>query len=149
MLHFSFFCGVCQLLVVDGVTTTEEYWFLLLSGSFYCVCGVGFFCNFLWKLQWVTIAEKEIWVRHVLFEIKRIPREQIKRCWICRKCIVVVLPRMSNIYRDCIVIDTGISRRPHQVEDGYNRKKQKYIILLDTAENRAVLRECGIMVENP
>jgi hypothetical protein len=47
------------------------------------------------------------------------------------------------------VIDTGISRRPHQVEDGYNRKKQKYIILLDTAENRAVLRECGIMVENP
>lgn len=146
---FLLSCGVCMLMVLDEATAPEKYWLLLLSGVFCCSCSVGFFFNLLRKLQWVTIDEKEICVRCVLFEIKRIPRDQIKRCWICRNCLVVNLPRMSNIYRDCIVLDIGISRRKSQVEDGYNRKKQKYIILLDTAENRAVLRECGIMVENP
>ena len=144
---FLFSCGVCMLMVLDEATAPDKYWFLLLSGVFCCSCSVGFFLNLLRKLQWVTIDEKEIWVRCVLYEIKRIPKEKIKRGWVCRKCLMVAY-RGCNVYRDCIVIDTGISRRRHQVEDGYCRKKQNYIIFRDTVENRLLLRECGIMVEN-
>ena len=127
----------------SGEVALIVIWILLALGGF-----VGFLLDFLHKWQWVTVGAEEIWVHCVLFEIKRIPKSEIKRCWVCRKCLMVV-HRGRNVYRDCIVIDSGISRRTHQVEDGYCRKKQKYIILLDTAENRLVLRECGIVLENP
>ena len=145
---FLLSCGVCILMVLDEATAPEKYWFLLLSGVFCCSCSVGFFFNLLRKLQWVTVDAEEIWVRCVLYEIKRIPKEKIKRCWVCRKCLMVA-HRGCNVYRDCIVIDTVTSRRRHQVDDGYCRKKQNYIIFRDTVENRLLLRECGIMVENP
>ena len=149
------YCAVCVVMLYGGMVVLPEVlgdgepgkvaliviWILLALGG-----SVGFLLNFLHKWQWVTVDAEEIWVRCALFEIKRIPKSEIKRCWVCRKCLMVVR-RGCNVYRDCIVIDTGISRRKHQVEDGYCRKKQKYIILLDTAENRLVLRECGIEVE--
>ena len=138
------------IFVLPGVLETGEpgevalvvIWILLAFGG-----TIWFFLEFLLKWQWVTVDPEEIWVRCVLFEIKRIPKEKIRQCWVCRRCLMVV-HRGCNVYRDCIVIDTGISRRRHQLEDGYCRKKQKYIILLDTVENRLVLREYGIVAEN-
>ena len=150
------YCAMCVLMlyggmvVLPGVLRNGEpgevalifIWILLTLGG-----TIGFFVNFLLKCQWVTVNQERIWVRCVLFEIKGITRSEIKRCWVCSKCLMVQGARMSNLYRDCIVIDTCISRRKHQVEDGYNRKKQKYIILPDSSQNRAVLRECWIEVE--
>ncbi len=122
---------------------------LVVIGMLLAVGGlIWFFIDFFLKWQWVTVDTQEIRARCVLFEIKSIPKTKIKRCWICQRCLMVV-HRGFNVYRDCIVIDTGISRRRHQVDDGYCRKKQNYIIFRDTVENRLLLRECGIVVENP
>lgn len=152
-LLYSFLYGIFLygcIFVLPGVLETGEPGkvALVVIGMLLAVGGlIWFFLDFLLKWQWVTVDAEEIWVRCVLYEIKRIPKEKIKRCWVCRKCLMVA-HRGCNVYRDCIVIDTGISRRCHQVEDGYCRKKQNYIIFRDTVENRLLLRECGIMVEN-
>ena len=152
LLYFA----VCAVMLYGGMVVLPEVlgngepgkaaliaiWIVLALGG-----SAGYLLNFMLKWQWVIVDQERILVRCALFEIKAIPRSEIKRCWVCKHCLMTTVMRNWNLYRGCIVIDTGISRRNHQVEDGYCRKKQKYIIFPDTVENRLVLRECGIVVE--
>ena len=104
--------------------------------------ALGIFClvDGVLNWQWVTVHENRISVRCVLFEIRSIPIEKIKRCWVCKGCLMTVVMRNWNIYRDCIVIDTVKTRKQHTIPDGFSRRKYRYIILPDTLENRAALR---------
>ena len=91
---------------------------------------------------WCDVCDS---VRCLFFEIKRIPIEKTKRCWVCP---VMIQYYKSWIYTyDFLVIDTAKARKKHTIPNGFCRKKYRYIILPDSLENRLALQKVGIMVE--
>lgn len=89
--------------------------------------------------QWVTVYGDRISVRCVLFEIRSIPISKVKRCWVCP--VWIQYYKSWGATYDFLVIDTAKTRKKHTIPDGFSSKKQRYIILPDTLENRYALRQ--------
>lgn len=115
----------------------------LLMTLLFGAMGIFFLVEFLRNWQWVTLDEAQVTVRCVLYEIRSIPFSRIKRCWACRAKVASLGRREA--YRDHIIIDTVKSRKQNTIPDGYSHKKQRYIILPDTPENRGTLRRFHIL----
>lgn len=95
--------------------------------------------DFLLNWQWVTVYADRISVRCLLFEIRSIPIEKIKRCWVCP--VMIRYLKGWHSFRDFLVIDTAKTRKKHTIPDGFSSRKHHYIILPDTPENRYALRQ--------
>lgn len=115
--------------------------FLLL----FFALGIFGLVRFLLDWQWVTVYADRISVRCVLFEIRSIPIEKIKRCWVCS--VMMSYIRGWRFYRDFLVIDTAKTRKKHTIPEGFSSRKHRYIILPDTLESRAALRSVELAVE--
>lgn len=133
---------------IGALTVAEAWQFVvcLLMALIFGAMGVFFLVEFLRNWQWVTVDAEQVSVRCVLFEIRSIPMEKIKRCFVSPKRLMVVC-RGPNIYRDCIVIDTAKARKNHTIPDGYSHRKRRYIIFPDTPENRVVLQKFSLRVQ--
>lgn len=114
---------------------------ILIFSLLFFALGIFGVVQFLLDWQWVTVYADRISVRCVLFEIRSIPIEKIKRCWVCKRCLMTIVMRSWHVYRDCIVIDTAMTRKGHTIPDGFSSRKHRYIILPDTMENRFALRQ--------
>lgn len=115
--------------------------FVLVFGLLMFALSVFGLVEALLNWQWVTVSQEKISVRCLFFEIRSIPIAKIKWCWVCKRCLMTIVMRSWNVYRDCIVIDTARKRKGHTIPDGFSSRKHRYIILPDTPENRYVLRQ--------
>ena len=134
-------CGAMSVIlcIVEPEMGPGKFVLLLLFGLFMLALGIFGLVDSLLNWQWVSLDSKNISVRCLFFEIKRIPIEKIKRCWVCP---VMIQYYKSWIYTyDFLVIDTAKTRKKHTIPNGFCRKKYRYIILPDTMENRYALRQ--------
>ena len=138
---FGIIAGVIFVIlcIVEPEMGPGKFVILLLFGLFLLALGIFGLVDSLLNWQWVSLDSKNISVRCLFFEIKRIPIEKIKRCWVCP---VMIQYYKSWIYTyDFLVIDTAKTRKKHTIPNGFCRKKYRYIILPDTPEARFVLRQ--------
>lgn len=134
-------CGAMSVIlcIVDPEIDTGKFVVVLLFGLFMLALGIFGLVDSLLNWQWVSLDSPNISVRCLFFEIKRIPIENIKRCWVCP---VMIQYYKSWIYTyDFLVIDTAKTRKKHTIPNGFCRKKYRYIILPDTPEARFALRQ--------
>lgn len=110
----------------------------LAGGGLYCIA-------FLQKWQWVRIDREAITVRCGLYPLRTVPLHQVERCFECKKWLWG--DRGQTIVRNCLVMDTVTDRETFAVRDGYNRKDQEYIVMLDTPKNRQALRNLRFHIE--
>ena len=78
-------CGAMSVIlcIVVPEIDTGKFVAVFLFGLFMLALGIFGLVDSLLNWQWVCLDSKNISVRCLFFEIKRIPIEKIKRCWVC------------------------------------------------------------------
>lgn len=116
----------------------EKSAFVIIFTLLWAGLSLVLFILDLRKIQWVLVEENKLTVYSLLGKIKQIQMEQITHAF--KMNAVVFSLKMTGFYRPCIVICLRKSIKKASVEDAYNRKKQKYMIIADTLENENILK---------
>ncbi len=112
-------------------------WGIVLYLLFLAVAlmGLGFD---LYELQWIEIEGGVIRARNIFGVVKELELAKIKKHF--RIHAVAYGVKTYNKYFYCIVLSANKSLPRSSVSDAYNRKRNRYLILPDSEENRRKIK---------
>lgn len=91
------------------------------------VMGYVYFFLSLIDLQWFKVIEDKIVVNNIFGLIKEINYINLKKAFVINETIFSI--KMLSITKPYLVLSNYKSLQKSQVNDAYNRKKHKYIII--------------------
>lgn len=94
----------------------------------FLVMAIYFFVITLINIQMFKLTNNKIIVKNIFGVIKEVSYSDIKR--IEKMDTTVYSLKMMNIKKNSIILFLNKSVKESQIEDAYNRKKNKYIVLL-------------------
>ena len=94
----------------------------------FLVMAIYFFVITLINIQMFKLTNNKIIVKNIFGVIKEVSYSEIKR--IEKMDTTVYSLKMMNIKKNSIILFLNKSVKESQIEDAYNRKKNKYIVLL-------------------
>ena len=93
----------------------------------FLVMAIYFFVITLINIQMFKLTNNKIIVKNIFGVIKEVSYSEIKR--IEKMDTTVYSLKMMNIKKNSIILFLNKSVKESQIEDAYNRKKNKYIVL--------------------
>lgn len=113
---------------------------LLLGSIFMFIFALFFIITLLFNYQVAKIIDDKIIVYNLLGKVNEIDVKDIKKVFYKNVLVTPILKRIS-IYKDVIILHKkDIKTRP-KLEEINNRKEYKFIIILDTIENRRLIKD--------
>lgn len=113
---------------------------LLLGSIFMFIFALFFIITLLFNYQVAKIIDDKIIVYNLLGKVNEIDVKDIKKVFYKNVLVTPILKRIS-IYKDVIILHKkDIKTRP-KLEEINNRKKYNFIIILDTIENRRLIKD--------
>lgn len=115
----------------------SKNWWALGWGILLCADCAMLFVS-IRDIQWFDVRNGNITVRCPFGIIKSVPLSQIKRAF--KTNAVIFYAKGFGVCRPHIVLCLIKSVKKSDIGDSYNRKKNKYIILPNTAETELMIR---------
>ena len=113
---------------------------LLLGSIFMFIFSLFFIITLLFDYQVDKIIDDKIIVYNLLGKVNEIDIKDIKKVFYKNVLVAPILKRIS-IYKDVIILHKkDIKTRP-KLDEINNRKKYNFIIILDTIENRRLIKD--------
>ena len=125
-LLFSIICCVPCLIGLIVCIAAKETWITLFyllflaSGLFLLVISII-------NLQWANIYNDKIVVRNIFGIIKEMEYVNINKAFKINATILSL--KMLRVRKECLVLSNKKSLQKSQIEDAYNRRKYKYLII--------------------
>ena len=136
LLFSIVFNSVCWIGLV--VLISEKSWILSLFEGVFLLLSIFLLFDAIRNIQWFKIRNGSIMVYSLFGIVKCVQFDQIKNAF----SVNAVIFRLKALafYRPHIVLCLNKSTRKSEIEDAYNRKKRKYIIVPYTEEMEALLQ---------
>lgn len=115
---------ICIGLVVLAI---GKEWIFFGGYIIFLVIGCAYFFLSLIDLQWFKVIEDKIVVNNIFGLIKEINYINLKKAFVINETIFSI--KMLSITKPYLVLSNYKSLQKSQVNDAYNRKKHKYIII--------------------
>lgn len=115
---------ICIGLVVLAI---GKEWIFFGGYIIFLVIGCAYFFLSLIDLQWFKVIEDKIVVNNIFGLIKEINYINLKKAFVINATIFSI--KMLSITKPYLVLSNYKSLQKSQVNDAYNRKKHKYIII--------------------
>ena len=113
---------------------------LLLGSIFMFIFALFFIITLLFNYQVAKIIDDKIIVYNLLGKVNEIDIKDIKKVFY-KNVFVTPILKMISIYKDVIILHKkDIKTRP-KLNEINNRKKYNFIIILDTIENRRLIKD--------
>ena len=113
---------------------------LLLGSIFMFIFALFFIITLLFNYQVAKIIDDKIIVYNLLGKVNEIDIKDIKKVFY-KNVLVTPIIKMISIYKDVIILHKkDIKTRP-KLDEINNRKKYNFLIILDTIENRRLIKD--------
>lgn len=113
---------------------------LLLGSIFMFIFALFSIITLLFNYQVAKIIDDKIIVYNLLGKVNEIDIKDINKVFY-KNVLVTPILKMSSIYKDVIILHKkDIKTRP-KLNEINNRKKYNFIIILDTIENRRLIKD--------
>ena len=123
------------------VSISEKSWILSVFWSVLLLTSIFLLFDAIRNIQWFKIRNGSIIVYSLFGIVKCVQFDQIKNAFSVNA--VIFRLKALTFYRPHIVLCLNKSTRKSEIEDAYNRKKRKYIIIPYTEETKILIQtEC-------
>ena len=126
------------ILMLIVMSINRETFGIVLSVVLFCVAIFSTLISVA-DLQWFVVENDKIVVRNIFGTINEVKYLDIKNCFIINAVILFV--RMATFRKPYIVLATNKTCQKGLVEDAYNKKRKKYIIIPYTENNVQLIKE--------
>jgi hypothetical protein len=116
---------LCSIGLIVMIASIDIIWIILFS--LLCLVFLFYFLYCLSNIEWFKIDSNKILVRNIFSVIKEVEYQNIKGAFITNVMIFSI--KMLGIRRPYLVLSTVKSLIKANVEDAYNSKKHKYIVI--------------------
>ena len=123
---FSLIMLILICIGLVGLAIGKE-WIFFGGYIIFLVIGCAYFFLSLIDLQWFKVIEDKIVVNNIFGLIKEINYINLKKAFVINETIFSI--KMLSITKPYLVLSNYKSLQKSQVNDAYNRKKHKYIII--------------------
>ena len=113
---------------------------LLLGSIFMFIFALFFIITLLFNYQVAKIIDDKIIVYNLLGKVNEIDIKDIKKVFY-KNVFVTPILKMISIYKDVIILHKKDIKTKPKLDEINNRKKYNFIIILDTIENRRLIKD--------
>lgn len=113
---------------------------LLLGSIFMFIFALFSIITLLFDYQVAKIIDDKIIVYNLLGKVNEIDIKDINKVFY-KNVFVTPILKMSSIYKDVIILHKKDIKTKPKLEEINNRKKYNFIIILDTIENRRLIKD--------
>lgn len=113
---------------------------LLLGSIFMFIFALFFIITLLFNYQVAKIIDDKIIVYNLLGKVNEIDIKDIKKVFY-KNVLVTPILKMISIYKDVIILHKKDIKTKPKLNEINNRKKYNFIIILDTIENRRLIKD--------
>ena len=121
------------------VSISEKSWILSVFWSVLLLTSIFLLFDAIRNIQWFKIRNGSIIVYSLFGIVKCVQFDQIKNAFSVNA--VIFRSKSLAFYRPHIVLCLNKSTRKSEIEDAYNRKKRKYIIIPYTEETKLLIQK--------
>ena len=113
---------------------------LLLGSIFMFIFALFFIITLLFNYQVAKIIDDKIIVYNLLGKVNEIDVKDINKVFY-KNVLVTPILKMSSIYKDVIILHKKDIKTKPKLNEINNRKKYNFIIILDTIDNRRLIKD--------
>ena len=113
---------------------------LLLGSIFMFIFALFSIIILLFNYQVAKIIDDKIIVYNLLGKVNEIDVKDIKKVFY-KNVLVTPILKMISIYKDVIILHKKDIKTKPELNEINNRKKYNFIIILDTIENRRLIKD--------
>ena len=113
---------------------------LLLGSIFMFIFAMFSIITLLFNYQVAKIIDDKIIVYNLLGKVNEIDIKDIKKVFY-KNVLVTPIVKMISIYKDVIILHKKDIKTKPKLNEINNRKKYNFIIILDTIENRRLIKD--------
>ena len=113
---------------------------LLLGSIFMFIFAMFSIITLLFNYQVAKIIDDKIIVYNLLGKVNEIDVKDIKKVFY-KNVLVTPILKMISIYKDVIILHKKDIKTKPKLNEINNRKKYNFIIILDTIENRRLIKD--------
>ena len=113
---------------------------LLLGSIFMFIFAMFSIITLLFNYQVAKIIDDKIIVYNLLGKVNEIDVKDINKVFY-KNVLVTPILKMSSIYKDVIILHKKDIKTKPKLNEINNRKKYNFIIILDTIENRRLIKD--------
>ena len=135
------FCIIVCIAVFIGliVCIIEKETWITLGYLLFAAAGLFLLVISIINIQWTIIYDDKVVVRNIFGIIKEIEYVNIKKAFITN--VTILSLKMLGIHKTYLVLSNYKSLQKSQIEDAYNRRKHKYLMIPFNTNVETIIKE--------